>query len=359
MTRLALGLRPVSLSCTFIAILVSSPTLGGEPQAAASVDSAVGEDIVVTGHRAPSDDLGDVRSIAIAGTEPVARFETQVCPRVLGLPQDYANVVETRIRSITEAVGSRTAGAGCEPNLTLIVAEDGAETLASLRKKRPLVFAAMSNAELLRLRRSRGPVWNWYSVDPKRADGGPVEHMSMISFDGGPPKPISPDAYIASNVSMSRLTAPVRLDLTLSFIILDKDSLEGLTLAQIADFSAMLGLSMINYERAASVRQASILQLFAKGNPAESAVETVTSFDVAYLKGVYGGEAGLAFDRRSARIAASLATPAEDQDLRALQMRASLSGGFGPVVIGPTERIGEEGGEHLEDPDFGIHLLHP
>jgi hypothetical protein len=341
MTRFAISLRPVSLSCTFIAIVLSSPTLGGEPRQPESVDPIVGEDIVVTGHRAPDDDLGDVRSIAIAGTEPLARFETEVCPRVLGLPQDYANVVETRIRSITEAVGSRTAAAGCEPNLTLIVAENGAETLASLRKKRPLAFAAMSNAELLRLRRSHGPVWNWYSVDPKRADGGPVEHMSMISFDGGPPTPISPDAYIVSNASMSRLTAPVRLDLTLSFIILDKNSLDGLTLAQVADFSAMLGLSMINYERAASLRQPSILQLFAKGKPAESAVEAVTSFDVAYLKGLYAGEAGLTSDRRTARIAASLAKPAEDQGLSAYPTPASLGGGFGQTRA--TARSGRQG----------------
>lgn len=273
----------------------------------------------------------------------MARFETEVCPRVLGLPQDYANVVEARIRDIAEAVGSRTARSGCEPNLTLIVAEDGADALASLRKKRPLVFAAMSNAELLRLRRSHGPVWNWYSVDPKRADGGPVDHIAMISFDGGPPKPISPDAYIASNVSMSRLTVPVRLDLTLSFIILEKGSLDGLTLAQIADFSAMLGLSMINYERAASVRQPSILQLFAKGKPAESSVETVTKFDLAYLKGVYAGEAGLAFDRRSARIAASLTKPEAGQDLRALQMPGSLTGGFGSPGMAVTQASARSG----------------
>lgn len=275
----------------------------------------------------------------------MARFETEVCPRVLGLPLDYAKVVETRIRGITEAVGSRTAGAGCEPNLTLIVAEDGAEALALLRKKRPLVFAAMSNAELLRLRRSRGPVWNWYSVDPKRADGAPVEHITMISFDGGPPKPISPDAYIASNVSMSRLVAPVRLDLTLSFIILDKGSLEGLTLAQIADFSAMMGLSMINYERAVSVRQPSILQLFAKGNAAESAVEMMTKFDIAYLKGVYAGDAALTFDRRTARIATSLTKP-EARDLRAFQMPALLNLPFGSSAATSTRttvRSGREG----------------
>jgi hypothetical protein len=251
---------------------------------------------------------------AIAGNEPMARFETEVCPRVVGLPQDYAGVVEARIRNVALAAGSRIAAGGCEPNLTVIVAENGAEALASLRKKRTLLFAAMTNSEILRLRRSRGPVWNWYSVDQKRSDGGSVEHVTMISYDGAPPQPVSPHAYIASNVSMSRLTVPVRLDLTLSFIILDKRSLDGLTLAQVGDFSAMLGLSMINYERVGSLRQDSILRLFMEESP--GGADAATAFDLAYLKGVYAGEAALSFDRRAARIAGILSGgTAAQQDL--------------------------------------------
>ncbi|HEX8622695.1 MAG TPA: hypothetical protein VF718_12065 [Allosphingosinicella sp.] len=278
-------------------------------------------DIVVTGHRANADeDLSDVRSIAIVGNEPMGRFEAEVCPRVIGLPADYASVVETRIRQVAEAVGPRVANGGCEPNLTVIVAEDGAAALASLRKKRPLLFAAMTNAEVLRLRRSRGPVWNWYSVDQKRSDGGSVEHVTMVSFDGAPPQPISPHAYIASNVSMSRLTTPVRLDITLAFIILEKRYLEGLTLAQVADFSAMLGLSMINYERVASLKRPSILQIFSQGR-----ADVATTFDLAFLKGLYSNEAGLPSTRRTARIAGSLTSTAASPQFTDLQDAASGS----------------------------------
>ena len=255
-----------------------------------------------------------MKSIAIAGNGPMARFETEICPRVLGLPADYANVVETRIREIAKAVGPRTANGGCEPNLTVIVAEDGAAALSSLRKNRPLLFGAMTNSEHLRLRRSRGPVWNWYSVDPRRSDGGPVEHMTMISFGEAPPQPVSPEAYIASNVSMSRLTVPVRLDITLSFIILEKRALDGLTLAQVADFSAMLGLSMIDYDRAKAISRPSILRIFSAGR-----ADTATTFDLAFLKGLYAGEPGISFDRRAAQIAAGMTGAAVYREFQGLQ----------------------------------------
>lgn len=250
----------------------------------------------------------------------MARFETEICPRVLGLPSDYANVVETRIKEVAEAVGPRNADGGCEPNLTVIVAEDGTAALSSLRKNRPVLFAAMTNSEILRLRRSRGPVWNWYSVDPKRSDGGPVEHMTMISFGEAPPQPVSAEAYIASNVSMSRLTVPVRLDITLSFIILEKRALDGLTLAQIADFSAMLGLSMIDYDRARAIGRPSILRIFSGGH-----ADTATTFDLAFLKGLYSGEPGISFDRRAARIAAGITGPAAYREFQDLQVPATVT----------------------------------
>jgi hypothetical protein len=289
---------------SILTFVTAGTVSAAQPAVLAAPVGADSGDIVVTGHRqAGGDALTDVKSIA--GNEPMARFETDICPRALGLPPDYANVIEARIREVARTVGVRIAEAGCDPNLTLIVAEDGGEAVASLRRTRPLLFAAMTNAEILRLRRSRGPVWNWYSVDPKRSDGGAIEHVTMLSFGDGPPRPASPQAYIASNVSMSRLASPVRLDITLAFIVLEKRALEGLTLAQVGDFSAMLGLSMINYGRVGDLTQPSILRLLEA--PAAESVEALTAFDLAYLKGVYAGEPSLPFGRRSARIAASLA----------------------------------------------------
>jgi hypothetical protein len=137
---------------------------------------------------------------------------------------------------------------------------------------------------------TKGPVWSWYDYDQKRRDGGPVEHITLL--DGNPPRPLSPRAYIVRNVEMSRLTSPIRVDLMLAFVVVDSRSADGLTVRQLGDATAMMGLSMINYQAVSMLTQSSALQLLADRS-SRGRIDGLTDFDRAYLSTLYSEEPGI------------------------------------------------------------------
>lgn len=298
-------LRRISFVCFIAAAAgIGAPATAAQAPPVMADPAASPEDIVITGDRGTAaSPLDDVRAIIAEHDGQMARFETAICPLVRGLSGQHRQIIEQRIRDLALGVGLRVGQPGCAPNLALLIAADGAGTVAALKKRRPNLFAALGNAELNRLNRSAGPVWNWYAIDPKRRDGGPVEFMTQIAMGDGPPRSAGRNAYIASNVVMSRLSEPVRFDLALSFIVIDIHSIEGLTLGQIGDFAAMLGLSKIRYDNIDLLRRASILRVFADRAAGRRAASAATAFDLAHLRGLYAGEAGLSYDRQSARIA--------------------------------------------------------
>lgn len=211
------------------------------------------------------------------------------------------------MRRLVRTVGLRTAKAGCAPNLTLIIADDGRAVIGAVQKKMPLIFVTMSGSELSRLKREPGPLWNWYSVDPKRRDGAPVENISLIALGpADPPRPVSPHAFIASNVTLSRLTEPVRLDITLGFVVIGSSAARGLTIAQLADLGTVAGLSMINPRRLRELHSPSILQVIKGDAHARERISEATEFDVGYLKALYSGDPGYSSEQQATRMAISM-----------------------------------------------------
>jgi hypothetical protein len=248
----------------------------------------------------------DVRSITGVHRGQFARFETAVCPLVLGVERRLAVAIEERIRLLAEQIGLRGAKAGCATNLTIIAADDGRRVILALQKKFPRLLESLSGAEATRLKQEPGPVWNWYSIDPKRRDGAPVEHVSQVAFGSGPPKPVSPNAYIASNVTMSRLTEPVRMELAHSFVVISSDAARGLNVQQFGDLAGVLALSTINTKGVGQLSTASVLQLLSTDTASKVRIEGATAFDLAYLRALYSGDAGYSADQQAVRLALSI-----------------------------------------------------
>ena len=255
-------------------------------------------EIVVTGAKPNyARTVTDVSRITRSPEDVFARFETPVCPLALGLPFALARAVESEMAQAARKAGVRIAPAGCRPNLTLVVADDGVGAIRAIQHRMPNLFQTLSGAELSALKGSAGPAWTWYEYDQKRRDGGPVEHASLLGGSS------SPHAYINRNVSMSRLSETIRLDLMLAFVVVDSRAAQGLTVRQLADGAAMMGLSMVKAAQVPKLGHASALQLFTDP-AARGRIAGLTDFDRAYLSTLYSGEPGVAAERRAADIAA-------------------------------------------------------
>ena len=81
--------------------------------------------IVVTGNRLTREQLREqaadyVQQVGVArGELPAARWIDPVCPRVGGIAEPYAEIVEARMRAIALEAGVGLAAKGCEPNISI------------------------------------------------------------------------------------------------------------------------------------------------------------------------------------------------------------------------------------------------
>ena len=287
--------KPASMSrflVLMIALLASPAGAQTPPQS---------DEIVVQGTRESAmKALNAVRAITRGEDGSVPRFEQPVCPGVAGLSNRLAVGVVSQMRDTIAAAGIDLADQDCKANLTLIVSADGKRLIRGLIAKSPPMFGTMSAHDLAVLQSAAGPSWAWRVTDPKRADGAPVEAIVSIDFGPGePPRPVAHGAYMARNVSLGRLSAPLRRDAVLAFVVIDGAAIDGLTVQQIGDYAVLRGLAPV---RAEAPPYDSILAMFdSSGKPTG-----LTDFDRAYLAGLYAGGNEFMMAQKTRQIAAKV-----------------------------------------------------
>lgn len=98
--------------------------------------------IVVTGSHPDREQAVDyVRQVGVArGQMPAARWITPVCPRVLGIAEPYAKIVETEMRTIAQEAGIRAAGKGCAPNISVIFVGNAEKLMDVIDRRSPTLL---------------------------------------------------------------------------------------------------------------------------------------------------------------------------------------------------------------------------
>lgn len=105
-----------------VILLFARPAEAQPPDSSRS--DPVAPTIVVTGSQLTREQMreravDDVRNVGVArGQRPAARWIDPVCPRVLGIAEPYAEIVEARMRAIAQETGIRIA-AGCAGNISV------------------------------------------------------------------------------------------------------------------------------------------------------------------------------------------------------------------------------------------------
>jgi hypothetical protein len=196
------------------------------------------------------------------------RFWSPVCPGVYGLRTDYAEAMIDRMRDTIAALKVPLARGACSPNLVVAFADDGRTLLSGLQRDRPDIFDLVSPSEQAELLADPAPVHVWNNI-------------AMRWTGAGPPPPRGEKASVWGQ--LSRLGMPQSYDIVSALVVFDRAAAEGLTLAQLADYATMRGLS---HTRPPSGEQpmATILSLFdgSGGSP-----DALTDFDRGYLRSLY------------------------------------------------------------------------
>jgi hypothetical protein len=263
---------------------------------AARVDRANQDQMVVTGSStdaSPAEVFGQARAITATGNsfdEPLARFEQPVCPGVLGLTRETAGLVIDRLRTNAGFVGLRVQEDGCTANFVVAVVDNGQAMLDRMIRDNPARFEYLNPLDRRELL-APGPARAWTDVQPATRDGMPIARVRDLTSP-----PTSGQWAAHSNIYTFN-----RNEITMVWVVLDREAVRGLTLQQVADYATMRGLAQTR--PAPEMAISSILGLFSPSGPWP---EELTDFDRAYLTAMYDWVPNIPAAVRIGRVAGKL-----------------------------------------------------
>ena len=272
-----------ALSGAFMLTMPVMAQADKDPPASASDPS---KDIVITGQvETPPATVvqKQARSITLNGGPvfdvPLAQFQDKVCPGVINMPIEIAEVIVSRIRSNAEHLGIDVAREGkCEPNIIVAFVVNGQEMIKDFQKRKGYLFKDIPHAEAQELAKDPGPVHAWVNTVTRSRHGDVLRGDDDAGL-GNPPI-----LYVAN--SHSHIYLASRLDITSSVVVIDLKAANGLSAVQLADYATMRTFAR-TLPASGDEALSTILGLFSGGS--EPKPFELTDFDLAYLRAVYGG----------------------------------------------------------------------
>lgn len=253
-------------------------------------------DILVDGRPLRAQVQAFVGTVAApAGYRGPARWSDDLCVGVANLASEPAQMIADRISDIGAELGLKIGGAGCKPNLVVMFADDGAVLARDLVRTREKEFlvrtsgASLGRLGLADFQNNDRPIRWWAVSIPVNEETGraAVRVEGQASFSRREPITQPSEAGDFGIVGIaSRLTTIIKDQMQQALVIVDINKMGDANLVQIADYAALVGLVQI--DPTAETRSFdTILNLFEPDRPGPVAL---TSFDWAYLRGVYGAD---------------------------------------------------------------------
>ncbi len=220
-------------------------------------------------------------SAAPATADQLARWDTTICTSIAGLPARQGQFIADRIAQRAAAVGLQPGAAGCNPNVSIIVAADADAAARRINEENSALFAAraennvstLGSAAFQAFLDNNQPVRWWHVAQTRTADGMQLDgDASMGGMSNAP----------AARSHGSRLRGDTREDLNRVIVIVDASRVGNVQLSALADYVAMVSLAQIKADADTS-GFASILNLFSSSRQ----LTAMTDWDVAYLSGLY------------------------------------------------------------------------
>jgi hypothetical protein len=260
-----------------LAMVISSLTAPTEPVPAQ--DRA----IVVQGSRDPRKPANEYmdKVLPLTMDAEFGRFENPVCPGTVGLPDNLRSEVLTRIRTVAAAARIDVAGAQCTPNLMIIVVDDKKKLIEGMRREKPVYLTGLRPDQLKRLVIATGPVAAWQIGNRIGADGMPLRYIRIRLPDGTTTGDTV--ASVNTTVPPGRTRHNTRVNLVGAVIVVEQRGLLDVTTRQLADFALVRALTPIS-SRSREAPSSSVLSLFSAGVSPQDAPQTLTWWDLAFLK---------------------------------------------------------------------------
>jgi hypothetical protein len=278
--------RFLSLAAAAMLATAGPATAQNEVSGSTASDSTQsGESIVVQGQR---------RQIAQAlrkliqpsDSKQLARFEDEICPMVIGMPKDWTAKLTRMIRDNVTAIGGKVGKPGCKVNGAVIFIDQPLELVKAFADAEPGYFN-MTPRELAQFTSVARPVTSWHVTDIRGRDGEELGSVrSIVDPNTGAKLSTDNSAKVTRGITSGRLVTPVREDMLVGFVVIDRLATVGKSLRQLADIATMHLLLDVNPD--ASARDpGSILSVFEPRPEGVAAPARLSRFDRGALRGFY------------------------------------------------------------------------
>jgi hypothetical protein len=240
-----------------------------------------GDSIVVTGSRLTREQVREqavdyVRQVGVArGQLPAARWTDPVCPRVRGIAERYAQVVEARMRAIAQEAGIRTADKGCDPNISVSFVGNAEALMNVIHRRAPHRFLEVPPEAREALIKGDAPIRWWYLTEERTKYGVPRVTYT-IQMDG-PPLVVDAFGHYTSSIISTQMNRAI-LDAS---VVIDLDRVEGRRLDAIAAYAAFVAYAEVR--PSATPPPGSVLGMFG----AEVESHGLTEQDMTFLRALY------------------------------------------------------------------------
>ncbi len=218
-----------------------------------------------------------------------ARWTQPVCPKVTGIADVYAAMVETRVRAAATAAGVPLAPPGCRTNLSIAFSEDASVTAGIIARRKPKLVAKLNGQQRDRLFNAALPVRWWHVSEPTDGSGLPANSATVLvttqTFGGqnlAESLPMGPDSLMTGSYNGSLVDTNLKVGVTGAVVVVDIPLATGKPLDAVADYVALVALAPAKLPPDLP-GVPSILSLFSSNGGAE----TLTGWDKAYLSAVY------------------------------------------------------------------------
>lgn len=276
-----------------LALVAAASTVSAQPAASAPPVDTAETEIIVKGQANRQKQVHDfVKALTgITGTDPLARFALgPTCPVAFGLTPKLDAAITARMRQVASSAGIELGEPGCKGNALVLFAPDRKQMVQELRRHHPGLFRDAGEATV-QVPDEPGRVMAWHLEARLDRNGVAIPYDSTNGYH-----------VLQSPVTASRVSAAVRPALFGSVVVIDQEAVIGLTSTQVADYAAMRAFARLDPRRVKKSSAPTILMALdaPMGSPVPN---SLTQWDLSYLRGLYASEASHSAQRQQAAIA--------------------------------------------------------
>jgi len=229
----------------------------------------------------------------------LAKWKNGICPGVVGLPSQYNAFVTQRIKEVAALVeapiNSREA---CKINIDVVFTLKPQELLNNIRERHPILLGYHDTSQSQRIATVIHPIQAWYTtqtedlngirnVDYQQNNQGVEMNLGPIGYDG---QTVFLPSAREERIDGSRFGDGLRTDFFHVVIVADLNHLAGYQMGALADYITWLALAQTQSSDACN-EVSSITNLLASSCAAANKTNSLSQFDLAFLRSLYATHA--------------------------------------------------------------------